>query len=215
MNFADRIKSLRTSHNLTSKQMAEIFGVDVTTISKWEQAGIIPNGKTLEKICDYFHISMDYLFGRSETRSVLRESRRLLEVKVCQNEKPFVSRMICYADMTPDSLNESDENDFFIITVLDDAMQPLIYPTDMLLIRCSEFAESGDLVFLTPDDKSEGIVRKLIYNDGILELHSVNPYYPVKKIKDTRNVKIYGVVKQLTRKFMEDQLNGKFQHEKI
>lgn len=215
MEFSDRIKLLRTSLNLTSKQLGDALEVDATSISKWEQAGIIPNAKMLLRISNYFCVSTDYLLGLSEGRKVFHETIRVMQIRVCQNEKPFTEKTAFYEDMTPDDINKGLENDFFISTVLDDAMLPLIYPTDMLLISRKEKADSGDLVFLTLDDKSEGIVRKIIYKDGAIELHSVNPYYPAKLIDNAGGVKIYGIVKKLVRRFKEDRYNGKFQHEKI
>lgn len=201
ITFSQRIKFLRNERGLSREELANVFDVNFTTIAKWEQAGIIPNGKTLETICDYFHVSLDYLFGRSEIRKITREERRLMEIKVCKNEKPFNCKTISYEDMTPDDIDTGKENDFFITTVLDDAMQPLIYPTDKLLIKRQETFDNGVLVLLTLDKDSEGIVRKLVNTEDGIELHSVNPYYPGKKIEDKNKVKIYGIVKKLIRKF--------------
>lgn len=41
------------------------IGVSSAAIANWK-AGSIPNGETLMKIADYFHVSVDYLLGRTD-----------------------------------------------------------------------------------------------------------------------------------------------------
>lgn len=65
----DRILDLRIENSLTQSQMAKIFHVGISTISMWEQGQRIPRPNTLQEICDYFNVDMDYLMGRSDIRN--------------------------------------------------------------------------------------------------------------------------------------------------
>lgn len=65
----DRILNLRIENSLTQSQMAKIFNVGISTISMWEQGQRIPRPNTLQDICDYFNVDMDYLMGRSDIRN--------------------------------------------------------------------------------------------------------------------------------------------------
>ncbi|EFE86024.1 helix-turn-helix domain-containing protein [Fusobacterium periodonticum] len=65
----DRILDLRIENSLTQSQMAKIFDVGISTISMWEQGQRIPRPNTLQEICDYFNVDMDYLMGRSDIRN--------------------------------------------------------------------------------------------------------------------------------------------------
>ena len=65
----DRILDLRIENSLTQSQMAKIFDVGISTISMWEQGQRIPRPNTLQEICDYFNVDMDYLMGRSDIKN--------------------------------------------------------------------------------------------------------------------------------------------------
>ena len=65
----DRILDLRIENSLTQSQMAKLFDVGISTISMWEQGQRIPRPNTLQEICDYFNVDMDYLMGRSDIKN--------------------------------------------------------------------------------------------------------------------------------------------------
>ena len=46
-----------------------MLGLAQTTIANYEQGKRFPDEETLLKIADFFNVSMDYLFGRSEIKS--------------------------------------------------------------------------------------------------------------------------------------------------
>lgn len=59
--FGDKIKTLRTSHNLSQVQLAEHLKVSKQTISNWENNNILPSIEMLINIAKYFSVSTDYL----------------------------------------------------------------------------------------------------------------------------------------------------------
>ena len=59
--FGDRIKILRTSHNLSQVQLAEQLNVSKQTVSNWENNNILPSIEMLIKIALFFSVSTDYL----------------------------------------------------------------------------------------------------------------------------------------------------------
>lgn len=61
----DRFKDIRDREKLTQEQLAEIAGVQVSTISKIESGKTTKIASTiLERIADHFHITTDFLLGR-------------------------------------------------------------------------------------------------------------------------------------------------------
>lgn len=64
MNVSEIIKHLRESRGLSQEQLADNLGVDRTTIVKYETGASKPT-RNLQKIADYFHVSTDYLLGRT------------------------------------------------------------------------------------------------------------------------------------------------------
>ncbi|WP_314347011.1 helix-turn-helix transcriptional regulator [Fusobacterium massiliense] len=69
VEIKDRIISLRKENRMTQKEMAQVFKVGLSTISMWEQGQRIPRPNTLQDICDYFNVDMDYLMGRSDIKN--------------------------------------------------------------------------------------------------------------------------------------------------
>ena len=59
--FGDRIKLLRTAHNLSQVQLAQKLDVSKQTVSNWENNNILPSVDMLMKISQFFSVSTDYL----------------------------------------------------------------------------------------------------------------------------------------------------------
>lgn len=64
MNFSDRLITLRESKNLNRTDFASIFGIDRTTVGKWEKGANYPTVEMLDKLASFFEISVDDLLGR-------------------------------------------------------------------------------------------------------------------------------------------------------
>lgn len=64
--FAKRLRELRKIKKLSQKELAEEIGIARTTIANYEKDLRFPNQKILNKIADFFNVSLDYLFGRSD-----------------------------------------------------------------------------------------------------------------------------------------------------
>lgn len=55
------IKIKRTELNMTQSSLAEIMGVDIMTVSRWERGKQEPSIETLKKLSTLFNCSIDYL----------------------------------------------------------------------------------------------------------------------------------------------------------
>ncbi|GAA0767160.1 helix-turn-helix transcriptional regulator [Clostridium subterminale] len=64
-----RLKELRKKHGLTQKALADILLIDNSSISKYENDKAIPENELLQRIADFFSVSVDYLLGRSDISS--------------------------------------------------------------------------------------------------------------------------------------------------
>jgi transcriptional regulator with XRE-family HTH domain len=63
-----RLRSLRKKAGLTMKELGSKFNLAESTISGYENETRKPDSDTLEKIADFFSVSVDYLLGRSEEK---------------------------------------------------------------------------------------------------------------------------------------------------
>ena len=61
--FAERLRELRTEHNLSMKQLANKLNTTDAAISNWENNINEPKITYLKDIAIYFGVSTDYLLG--------------------------------------------------------------------------------------------------------------------------------------------------------
>lgn len=61
-----RLRSLREGVRLTQVQMAEILGVQQSRINRYETGQSTPSPEVFLKYADYFDVSMDYLYCRTD-----------------------------------------------------------------------------------------------------------------------------------------------------
>lgn len=67
-SFGDILKTLRTRHRMSQKELGERLGVGQTTIANYEKDIRFPNQESLMVIADIFDISVDQLLGREELK---------------------------------------------------------------------------------------------------------------------------------------------------
>lgn len=82
MNFANTLKNLRESNNVTQEQLAEYLRVSRPTIAGYETKSRQPDFERLEKIAEYFHVTIDYLITGTnvEKENLVNENALDLEV---------------------------------------------------------------------------------------------------------------------------------------
>ena len=61
-----RLRSLREGIRLTQVQMAQILGVQQSRINRFETGQSTPSPEVFLKYADYFDVSMDYLYCRTD-----------------------------------------------------------------------------------------------------------------------------------------------------
>ncbi|KXG73829.1 helix-turn-helix domain-containing protein [Thermotalea metallivorans] len=69
MTFGQRLSILRKEKGLTQSQLAEVLGVSRGTIGMYEIDKRDPDTSTLEKLSNYFNVSVDYLLGRTDIKN--------------------------------------------------------------------------------------------------------------------------------------------------
>ncbi len=68
--FPSRLRELRKERRLRQEDLAHALNVSRQTISKYERGQREPDYDMLIQIADYFGVSLDYLFGRSDIKSI-------------------------------------------------------------------------------------------------------------------------------------------------
>lgn len=71
MEFKDKLKSLRKENNLTQEALSSILHVSRSLVAKWENGLGLPSEDTIKDICNYFNISEDKLFDKTDSLNVI------------------------------------------------------------------------------------------------------------------------------------------------
>ena len=80
MKFSDNLRNLRVKRGLTQMQLAEGLNTSQSAITSWELAKREPDFKTIQRIADFFGVSVSSLLPSSDTLDadyVLRVSESL------------------------------------------------------------------------------------------------------------------------------------------
>lgn len=65
----NRIKLLRKENGLTQAELGKLVGVSDASINKYEKGSMVPKIDKIEKMANIFHVSIDYLTGKSDSRT--------------------------------------------------------------------------------------------------------------------------------------------------
>ena len=64
--LGQRLRALRESVKLSQNKLAGMIGVRQSSINRYENGQSVPSVQTLRWYADYFDVSMDYMFGRTD-----------------------------------------------------------------------------------------------------------------------------------------------------
>ncbi|MGM9614199.1 MAG: helix-turn-helix domain-containing protein [Oscillospiraceae bacterium] len=66
------IRGLREDNDYRQRELAQILNVSQNTYSQYENGVIDLTAENLIKLADFYHVSIDYLLGRTENPAVNR-----------------------------------------------------------------------------------------------------------------------------------------------
>lgn len=78
MTFGEQLEKLRKAQHMTQEEMGEKFGICASTLSNYERGVHQPDLEFIDKVAEYFHVSIDYMFGRTSFCSPIDQLNVLL-----------------------------------------------------------------------------------------------------------------------------------------
>lgn len=85
-SIAEKIKELRTDFKMNQKNFAESIGIKQSTLSSYENGVVTPSNDVLLTIAKKFHVSLDWLFGLSESKVQISTLSDIIWVLLEMNE---------------------------------------------------------------------------------------------------------------------------------
>lgn len=102
MVFLQRVLDLIDSFGISKNKLLTDLGINKSAFVDWDRRSTIPSGDVVAKIADYFHVSTDYLLGRTDDPRPVAEqtdpapvsgdSSKLNTIKIAGRDGSFVER---------------------------------------------------------------------------------------------------------------------------
>ena len=205
MTVGERIKKIRQDNAISQTDPANACKISKQTLYKYENNIItnIPSDK-IELIADYLSVSPALIMGWEDKEQAVPLPQTNVFMRPVYDSISAGFGVIAQdvpVDYMPTYITCPSEQDKYIwINVHGDSMSPLIDDGSKILIKKQTSVDSGQIAAVLVDDE-EAVVKKVLYNDNTVELHSVNPYYPPRVFKnnDVTRVQILGLVKEVSK----------------
>ena len=206
-----RLFDRRTELKLTLQEIADGIGVASSTIQRYESGNVnkikLP---VINAISRRLGLNPAWVCGKSDIKYDVLPSNAIpvgsmFPVPVYGEVRAgaggiAVNEILSY-QMIDISIVSNIEECFFL-NVKGDSMSPKLEEGDMVLVRQMPSVDSGSIGVVIVDGE-EGVVKKIIYGNEYIELHSINPYYPPRIFKgvDVLEIFVVGTVVMSLRKF--------------
>lgn len=180
----NRYCKLRDELGIKDATVANATGITKSTFSDWKSGRSVPKREKLQKISDYFGVSLDYLMtGREEIE--LRKFDNIFSIDL--KKYPLLGEIACgepiFANEDRESYILSGTNinaDFCLRAKGDSMINARILDGDIVFIKKQDTVENGEIAAVIIDDE---VLLKRMYFDsksGVVTLSSENPAYPPK-----------------------------------
>ncbi|WP_166238574.1 helix-turn-helix domain-containing protein [Paenibacillus turpanensis] len=95
----ERISELREAQSLTQEELAKQLNISRASLSHYEKNRREPDYETLDKIANYFKVSVDYLIGRTdESNSSVQSNVKLFEESLELSDESILERFALKVD---------------------------------------------------------------------------------------------------------------------
>ena len=208
MTIGEIIYNRRKELGLTLEEIGNATGVSKSTVKKWEN-GFIANMRRdkIEKLANVLQISPIVLLNGNQeddkpNAAPLAENK-IYQIPVFSSVSAGFGAYACSDIVTYMPLfieHEADVPDMLCIKVTGDSMFPKIEDGDIIIVRKQDSVDSGSIAVVLVDNE-EGFVKKVVYDQETIELHSINPEYAPKIFKgeEVLRVRVVGLVKQVVK----------------
>lgn len=182
--FWDNFARLCEEKGMKPTPAAAEMGFPSASVVKWKK-GTIPRGTTLQKIADYFNVTVNDLLadpGDTPSPSKLhREQGEKIAVLASVGAGIPLEAIVTFDQDDPDAWEEirrTDDAQYFALRIRGNSMEPLIRYGEIVIVRKQDEYNDGDIVIALVNG-DEGVCKLLEYRDnGGICLRSLNPDYP-------------------------------------
>ena len=201
----EKLKELRKSKGKTQKQLSEFLGISQQAYATYELATRTPPIDIIEKLADYFNVSVDYLLGRNtDPLDAMVKQIGGIPYEVEKNAIPILGRVAAgipleaqqeYIGYTYTNLKPA--NEYFALQVEGESMKNAgIRHGSIVTVHRQDDANDGDIVVALVDSQ-DATVKRFKKLDNAIVLMPDNPDFQPIVITPGIEFHILGVVKKV------------------
>ncbi len=203
--IGEKIKEARIKKGLSQTELAEQLGYKSrSSINKIEVGGRDIPRSQIVKIAQILDVTPAFLMGWEDDKpnaEILSAGENIYKIPVFSSVSAGFGAYACSDVIDYMHLfiaNPADVPEMLCIKVTGDSMYPKIEDGDIIVVRKQDSVDSGSIAVVLVDGE-EGFVKKVIYDNEIIELVSINPEYAPKIFKgaEVLRVRVVGIVKQV------------------
>lgn len=194
----NRIKKLREELGYTQQDLANKLNGSKSVIGLYENEMRKPSLEILVKLSEIFDCSIDYILCKTDIKNAVINVAKIPILGTVKAGYDWLAEENVVDYIT---LKENIPNikEYYALKITGDSMLPLLSKGDLVIVHDQDDVESGQTAVILINGE-EATVKKVVKTNEGIELHSMNPYYPVKKFtyEDMKSipVKIIGRVKE-------------------
>lgn len=181
MTIYERIEQLRKAQKISQGKLEKELGFSNGSVSKWKNS--TPTPERLQKIADYFNVTVDYLMtGENNVKPSTLSNIFPIELK----RFPMAGEIACgipkYANEGRESYVMAGTNikaDFCLRASGDSMINARILDGDIVFIKKQDMVENGEIAAVVVNSYSEATLKRIFYypEKGLLILKPENPAY--------------------------------------
>lgn len=195
--FSKNLRRYMKINNKDRNDVSRELNIPYSTLTDWYNGNIYPRIDKIQLLANYFGIQKADLV---ESNSNINKNIPILgTVKAGYNWLAEENVIGYITDENTVKSYEKNIHEYYALKVTGDSMLPLLSEGDLVIVHDQEDVESGQTAVVLINGE-EATVKKVIKTNEGIELHAMNPYYPIKKFtfEDMKNipVKIIGRVKE-------------------
>lgn len=205
--FWNNFVNLCNNKGKSPNRVCADLGYSTAIATKWKN-GAVPRDTTLKKIADYFDVTVDYLLGKTSEptprpelkgNAIILDPSKTRMIPVYESVSAgvgVVAQNLILEYMPIYIHSDSEANETICIKVTGDSMSPDIEDGDMIQVHKQTSVDSGSVAVVLVDGE-EALVKKVIYDDNHVELHSFNPKYQTLSFSgaELMRIQVLGLVK--------------------
>ena len=189
----------------TREEVSKAIDVPYGTVSNWLEGKNFPRAKALEKLADYFDVSVSELMGEKKPKPSYRIYPVIGEIAAGWDSYTFEENKID-EEAVPNEWISDDPDNYCILQIRGNSLFPEIKSGDRVLLHKTPSVESGSLAAVLYESEY-ATIKRVIYRQGedwleLLPLNQSGEYEPIRiEGSDLGKCKVIGEVVRLIRKY--------------